>query len=140
MNIYPFTKLGSVAKISGDFTAWAALKCSLAMVVAFSALIGRAGILEISIMIPIGTIVYELNSQIMSRYAYDLGSSMRVFLFGGLFGFVCSWAMRNMGNTVHPTFIKYTSSRFNSTLAVLGSIFCFVLFPLLAQQTTFTNV
>lgn len=65
---------------------------------------------------------------------------MRVFLFGGLFGFVCSWAMRNAFNTVHPTFIKYSSSKFNSILALIGSIFCFVLFPLLSQQRTFVNV
>lgn len=109
------------------------------MVVAFSAVLGRAGLLEISIMIPIGTIVYELNSQLMSRYAYDPGSSMRVFVFGGFFGFILSWAMRNNLNTIHPTYIKYSSSKFNSILALIGSIFCFILFPLLSQQRTFTN-
>ena len=109
------------------------------MVVAFSALLGRAGPLEIAIVVPIGTIVYELNSQIMSRYAYDPGSSLRVFAFGGIFGFMCSWAMRNAFNATHPTYIKYSSSKFNAVLALLGSIFCFVLFPLLSQQRNFAN-
>jgi ammonium transporter Rh len=76
----------------------------------------------------------------MSRYAYDPGSSMRVFVFGGFFGFVCSWAMRNHANTIHPTYIKYSSSKFNSILALIGTVFCFVLFPLISQQRNFTNV
>ena len=64
---------------------------------------------------------------------------MRVFVFGAFFGFVASWAMRNPRNAVHASYVKYTSSKFNATLALIGSIFCFVLFPTLTQQRNFTN-
>lgn len=45
LNIFPYSVLVDPPKATRDFTVWAALKCSLAMVVAFSAVLGRAGLL-----------------------------------------------------------------------------------------------
>lgn len=42
-----------------------ALKCSLAIIVAFSSILGRAGILEAYILSIFGTIVYELSRQVL---------------------------------------------------------------------------
>ena len=71
---------------SGGATAVHALKASLSMVVAFSAIMGRAGPLEALIMVIPGVILYELNRQLITRIGMDISASMSIFAFGGAFG------------------------------------------------------
>lgn len=67
-------------------TAVQAFKCAIANSIAFAAISGRAGPLEAIIITFIGTVLYELNRQLVSRYSLDLGGSMTIFCFGGFFG------------------------------------------------------
>jgi hypothetical protein len=56
------------------------------MTIAFSAIIGRAGPLEILIFVIFGGALYELNRQIIARVNYDVGGSITMFMFGGIQG------------------------------------------------------
>lgn len=67
-------------------TAVHALKCSLANAVTFAAISGRAGPLEAMIISLVGTVIYELNRQLVNRYSFDFGGTMTIFCFGGCFG------------------------------------------------------
>lgn len=67
-------------------TAVGALKAGLANSVAFAAVMGRVGLLEASIVTFLGTWVYELNRQLVLRYALDFGGSIGIFCFGGFYG------------------------------------------------------
>lgn len=67
-------------------TAVQAFKCSLANIIAFAAISGRAGPLEAMIISLIGTLIYELNRQVVSRYSLDFGGTMTIFCFGGFLG------------------------------------------------------
>lgn len=103
---------------------------ALSLTIAFAAIVGRAGPLEILIFVLIGGALYELNRQIISTEMYDIGGSNTIFMFGGLMGTVVAMIL---------TFTKqkhdlerrenYTSSRFNSTLAFFGSAFFWVFYP-----------
>ena len=67
-----------------------ALKCALSIIVAFSCIIGRVGILEVYLLSVFGTIVYELSRQVCLKFIdYELGTA-KIFLFGGALGTVCS--------------------------------------------------
>lgn len=86
-NIYLSDGIGSVYKTFGN-TACGAFKMALTVCIAFSAVIGRAGPLEILIFVLIGGGLYELNRQIISIEAYDIGGSFTIFMFGGIWGTV----------------------------------------------------
>lgn len=76
----------NMTTVTYGMTAVQALKCSLANAIAFAAISGRAGPLEAMIISLIGTLLYELNRQLVYRYSFDFGGSMTVFCFGGFFG------------------------------------------------------
>lgn len=69
------------------------MKCAIAIIVAFSCVIGRVGLLEMYIMTILGTIGYELNRQIcywkfqtvVDNFGDPYGT-MNVFVFGGFMG------------------------------------------------------
>ncbi len=70
-----------------------AFKCAIAIIVAFSCIIGRAGLLEIYLMTIIGTIGFEFNRQLCYRKFQtsvdtfgDPFGTMNVFVFGGFMG------------------------------------------------------
>lgn len=67
-------------------TATGAFKMAFTMTIAFSAIIGRAGPLEILIFVVFGGALYELNRQIIARVNYDVGGSITMFMFGGIQG------------------------------------------------------
>lgn len=64
---------------------------ALTLTIAFAAIIGRAGPLEILIFVLIGGALYELNRQIISTEMYDIGGSNTIFMFGGLMGTVVAF-------------------------------------------------
>jgi hypothetical protein len=72
----------SMTSITGGF------RCALANMVAFSAIIGRAGPLEALFVAVFGTIGYELNRQILERFSIDSGGTSAIFIFGGFMGLV----------------------------------------------------
>ena len=68
-------------------------KCAIAIIVAFSCIIGRVGLLEIFILTTIGTIGYEFNRQLCYRKFQtsadnfgDAFGTMNIFTFGGFMG------------------------------------------------------
>ena len=69
-------------------TATGAFKLALTIAIAFSAIVGRAGPLEILFFVFIGGFLYELNRQIISFVSYDVGGSTTIFMFGGIMGTV----------------------------------------------------
>jgi len=61
-----------------------ALKCGLAMAIAFSAILGRAGQLECLLVCIVGTIGYELNRQLLQeRIGSDSFETFIIFTYGG---------------------------------------------------------
>jgi len=122
---------GLTAKTLGA-TATGAFKCALTITIAFSALVGRSGPLEILILVLFGGFFYELNRQVVSLVAYDFGGSMTIFMFGGIMGTVIALML---SFTKHKNHLEdhpaYTSGRFGSTMAALGSAFFWVFFPAL---------
>jgi hypothetical protein len=105
------------------------------MVVAFSAILGRAGPLEILLMIIPGTILYELNRQINLNFSVDVGGSMSIFAFGGFFGagiaLILYFVKQKQLVQEHP---NYRSYKFNAVIAAVGSVFVWVFFPFLAMD------
>jgi hypothetical protein len=86
-------------------TAVGAIKCALALSIAFAGIGGRAGYLEAFIIVIVGSIVYELNRQLITIYAVDYGGTISVFLFGGAMGTLLGVGLsRKQGNeyTAHP--------------------------------------
>jgi hypothetical protein len=97
--------------------------------IAFAAIAGRAGYLEAFIIAVVGTVGYQLNAQLVSRVALDVGGSMTVFLYGGVVGTIVALLLSyKQGNDIiaHP---EYTASKLSRVLSLIGSLFCWVFFP-----------
>ena len=61
---------------------------------------------------------------------YDIGGSNTIFMFGGLMGTVVALFLalaKQKNDLVHRE--NYTSSRFNSTIAILGAAFFWAFYP-----------
>jgi hypothetical protein len=69
-----------------DNTITSAIKCALAVIVAFGSIIGRVGPLECLILSVVGMFGYELNRNIVVDMGQDLFGSFSVFTFGGFLG------------------------------------------------------
>lgn len=124
------TSSNSLNVATNSNTAIQAFKCSLANSIAFAAIAGRAGLLEAMLISLFGTILYELNRQLVSRYCFDFGGSMTVFCFGGFFGSVISIVLyhcRQKKDFKNHAF--RLSGKFSYFLAAMGSLFCWVFFP-----------
>jgi hypothetical protein len=124
------SEMGGTAFKTFGLTATQAFKMAISITVAFSAIVGRAGPLEILIFVLVGGAVYELNRQIISHTMYDVGGSNTIFLFGGIMGTFVSFVLTLF--TQKEDVVKrsnYTSSRFNATLALVGAGFWWVLYP-----------
>jgi hypothetical protein len=74
-------------------TTVGALKCALANAVAFAGIMGRGGLLPALIVTVLGTISYEINRQLISKYCLDFGGSIGIFCWGGVYGSVVSLIM-----------------------------------------------
>jgi hypothetical protein len=63
-----------------------AIKCALAIAVAFSSIVGRAGGLECLLVTSIGAIGFELNRQVILNLAVDSFGAYFIFTYGGFMG------------------------------------------------------
>jgi hypothetical protein len=117
-------------------TVWNAFKASLSIVVSFTPVLGRAGPMEAFLLCLFGVIFYEINVQSITRYAYDRGGSMTIFVYGGVMGFFMSWVMTNSRNAISLGHERFKTSRLHASLAAIGMLFVWALFPALAQQST----
>ena len=126
----------SYAPFDADFGSMnEAVKCALAVVVAFSSLLGRAGVLEAYLLAMGGTVVYELSRQVLLKVTDCEVGSAKIFLFGGALGTLCSLMLRRTEASTrdHPNNVTSTRA---STTALLGLLLTWVLFPLLARDET----
>lgn len=74
---------------SSPFTEYIA--CFIALIVAYSAVVGRIGHLETYFFTVVGTFVYEFTSMLFWRlHITDCGYGMRIFVFGSFFGLFAS--------------------------------------------------
>lgn len=111
-------------------TAIQAFKCALANSIAFAAIAGRAGLLEALLISLLGTFLYELNRQLISRYSFDFGGTMTVFCFGGFFGSMMSIILYHCKQKKDfKNHALRLSGKFSYFLAAIGSLFCWVFFP-----------
>jgi hypothetical protein len=119
----------SSATSTNEATAVGAIRCALALSIAFAGIGGRAGYLEAFLVSVLGTIGNVINSKLVSRFSVDTGSTMRVFLFGGTMGVIMALLLScKQGKTfyAHP---EYTSNKLSRTLSLVGGLFCWVFFP-----------
>lgn len=63
-----------------------AFRCSLAVLIAFSSIMGRAGYLEALIAVIFGTLGYEVNRLLIFNFSLDAGGGASIFVFGGFMG------------------------------------------------------
>lgn len=101
------------------------------MSIVFAAIGGRAGYLEAFLIAIVGSVGYELNAQLVSRFAFDVGGSMTVFLYGGAMGTILSLLLtlkEKASINVHP---EYTANKMSRIICLLGAAFCWVFFPVL---------
>ena len=113
-----------------------AARAALSLSIAFAGIAGRAGYLEAFFISTVGTVLHQLNSGLVARYAVDFGGTMSIFIFGGTMGTIMalllSWKQGNQFY-VHP---EYTSNKMSRTLALLGGAFCWFLFPVLNMDVS----
>lgn len=72
-----------------------AVKCGLANSIAFSAILGRAGLLECWFVALIGTIGYELDRYIIENVGLDYGYTFRLFIYAGFMGLIMGLLLRS---------------------------------------------
>jgi hypothetical protein len=121
------------------FTLGQAVACAIAMYVILFPNMGRVGPGEALVICIVGNFAYTLNEVSFWRLNInDNGYGMRIFLFGSVAGLTASLLLGKQHSTNHP---KYYSQYSYQALALLGSIFVWILLPWLsvieqAQSTT----
>lgn len=109
-----------------------ALKCGLSMSIIFAGIGGRGGPLEVVVIVIIGTIIYELNRQILTLFSVGVGGSTYIFEFGGFAGTMIAILLAcTKHKDILTNHTNYISHKFNATLALVGSAFIWVFFPVL---------
>ena len=109
------------------------LKCALSLVVVFSSLCGRTGLMEAVVIGIAGPFFYQMNAQIVSEYAMDFGGTITVFCFGGVLGLTAS-AIFNHCQDQSAT-VEHPLRQANSLIFALrgfGALLCWVLIPFLS--------
>ena len=80
-------------------TALNAYKCSLAMVISFMGISGRAGPIEALFISILGTIGFEVTRQIQTLMAQVTGCSNYVFTFAGFMGGIIGLLLNKCNQT-----------------------------------------
>jgi hypothetical protein len=113
-------------------------KCALAVLVAFSAILGRAGPLECLIVSLFGIVGFELNRQIISVHVNDSFGTFSIFTFGGFMGLALGFILRIKENghdgcstERHP---RNTANFTSVSRAIFGVLIIFLFFPCLAMD------
>ena len=111
-------------------------KCALAMLAAFSSILGRVGPLECLIVTLLGGFAYEFNRQLITVHVNDSFGTLSIFTFGGFMGLALGFIMRmreSSGNG--PSTNKHPRNNANEnsvSRAIIGAVIIFVFFPCLA--------
>jgi positive regulator of sigma E activity len=111
-------------------------KCALAVLAAFSSILGRAGSLECLIVTLFGIVGFELNRQIIINLATDSFGTYSIFTFGGFMGLALGFILflrekreADTNTEKHP---NYTSNSSTVSVAIFGALIIFTFFPFLA--------
>ena len=123
-----------------------AIACALANVIAFSSLVGRIQLMEVFYLSLLGTFFYEINNQLIWRLIItDIGYGMRIFLFGGVMGFISSLLVgsRKINRDQTREHLRYLSIYATRCLGLIGLVIIFSTFPYLCvaglYQTSANN-
>jgi len=114
-----------------------AVRCGLANSIAFSAILGRAGLLEAFFVSLIGTIGYELNRNIIEGIGFDYGHTFKIFVYGGFFGLILGLLLRIKENTPERSterHLRYTGTLYSGAMALVGTVFTWVFFPMIVMD------
>lgn len=79
-------------------TITTAFKCALAVMAAFSAILGRVGPLECLIVSAFGIFGYEFNRQLITVRINDSFGTLSIFTFGGFMALALGFIMRMRDN------------------------------------------
>lgn len=132
---------GLGATVSGDTSTYGAtltgaIQAALANVVAYSAILGKAGPLEAWFVALFGTFGFVLNKKLIYFLGLDYGGSFSIFTFGGFMGLFmgimlnCAYRGENRtGKNKH-----YTGNHFSVALSLMGNLIVWVLFPILTMD------
>lgn len=75
--------------------------------------------------------MYEINRQLTTLFAIDYGGTMSIFLFGGAMGSTLSLILYIKQSDLIKGHVEYATKKLNRTLALIGSAFCWVFFPVI---------
>ena len=97
------------------------------VLIAFGAVLGRVGPLELLIMALVQIIGYTLNEQIVYEriHAYDVGGSTAIHTFGAYFGLTVSVILAKWAKPLIKPVTSYSSNVF----AFLGTFFLWMFWP-----------
>ena len=86
-----------------------------------------------------GTVVYEINRQLIQRYCLDFGGSISIFCWGAIYGSIVSLIsyFRKHKRTAQENESR-VGGKFSYTLVGMGSLFCWVFFPFLNNDIPVT--
>ncbi len=130
------------AKLYGNCLA-NALKCALAVAIAFSSILGRAGHLECLLTAIFGAIGYELNRAVIANLAVDGFGTYSIFTYGGFMGLAMGLILKFKEDRTEgcstSTHALNNASPFSVSYALLGSIIILALFPVLGYEIDVIN-
>ena len=107
------------------------MRCGLASIIGASSIVGRATPLEMFVLAIVSTFAFELNRQIVANVSIDQFGSFTVFGFGGFVSlgtgliYLCIEKKKR-------TLKELSALNSTSSLSLLGSLFIFLLVPILA--------
>ena len=109
--------------ITGDFAAGAIL-------ISFGALLGKASILQLLLMIPLELCFYAVNESIgvIEYQAVDMGGSMYVHAFGAYFGLAVSKAITD-SQKIKDEEANFKSTKESDLFAMIGTLFLWIYWP-----------
>lgn len=114
-----------------------AMRAALAVVVAFSSILGRAGALECLIVSVFGIVGYELNRQILINIGIDGFGTYSIFTYGGFMGLALGVLLKFKEDRAEESSTEKhafnNASLFTASYALFGSLIIFALFPTLSR-------
>lgn len=113
-------------------------RCALAVLAAFSSILGRAGSLECLLVSLVGIIGFELNRQVISNLGTDSFGTFSIFTFGGFMGLAVGYILKLREDLTEGSsterHLKYNASYSSVALSTFGAMIIFLAFPYLAME------
>ena len=104
------------------------MTCCISLIIGYGAIVGRASNLRALLFTVVGVFAYQFTHFLLWRNSIrDIGFSLRVFLFGSIYGITYSLFLRNFKNTKHHKY--YTSDYIYQVFSFVGIIIAWALLP-----------